>query len=174
MTSKKKDSEEQTEKAEKVETVEETTSENSKAEESNTQAKTEQTEDRVYEGEAEVVGTEDISGEEKNWAMFSHIAAFAAVIPLMPAIGMVLGPLVIWLMKKDSMNLVSENGKEALNFNITMFIAYCISFILMIVLIGIPIFFGLVIFHFVITIIAAIKASEGGVYRYPFGLKLIQ
>lgn len=170
MTSKKKETES---KVEKSETVEEATSEQ-EAEQTTNQSKAEAPEERVFEGEAEVVGTEDITGEEKNWAMFSHIAAFAAVIPVIPAIGMVLGPLVIWLMKKDSMSLVSENGKEALNFNITMFIAYCISFLLMIVLIGFPIFFGLLIFHFVITIIAAIKASEGGIYRYPFGLKLIQ
>lgn len=130
--------------------------------------------ERVYEGEAEVLGTEDIRGEEKTWSMFAHLAAFVAMVPLVPVIGMVLGPLVVWLLKKDDMPLVAENGKRALNFNITMFIAYCAALILCIILIGIPILFGLIIFHFIVTILAAIKASEGGVYEYPFSMKLIQ
>lgn len=130
--------------------------------------------ERVYEGEAEVLGTEEIRGEEKTWSMFAHLAAFVAMVPLVPVIGMVLGPLVVWLLKKDEMPLVAENGKRALNFNITMFIAYCAALILCIILIGIPILFGLIIFHFIVTILAAIKASEGGVYEYPFSMKLIQ
>lgn len=130
--------------------------------------------ERVYEGEAEVLGSEEIRGEEKTWSMFAHLAAFVAMVPLVPVIGMVLGPLVVWLLKKDDMPLVAENGKRALNFNITMFIAYCAALILCIILIGIPILFGLIIFHFIVTILAAIKASEGGVYEYPFSIKLIQ
>lgn len=130
--------------------------------------------ERVFEGEAEVLGAESATGDEKSWSMFAHLAAFVAMVPLIPVIGMVLGPLVVWLMKKESMPLVAENGKEALNFNISMFIAYCVALILCFILIGIPLLFGLIIFHFVVTIMAAIKASEGGVYKYPFSLKLVQ
>lgn len=128
----------------------------------------------VIDGEAEVVGAEEASAEEKNWAMISHIAAFVALVPLIPVIGMVLGPLVVWLMKKEEMPLVAQNGVEALNFNISMFIAYCIAFVLCFILIGIPILLGLIIFHFIVTILAAIKASEGGVYKYPFSMKLVK
>ena len=130
--------------------------------------------DSVVDGEAEVISSKEASPEEKNWAMMSHIAAFVALVPLIPVIGMVLGPLVIWLLKKEEMPLVAENGVEALNFNISMFIAYCVALILCFILIGIPILIGLVIFHFIVTILAAIKASEGGVYKYPFGLKLVK
>ncbi|WP_223669889.1 DUF4870 domain-containing protein [Kangiella shandongensis] len=130
--------------------------------------------ENVVEGEAEVVSSEEASSEEKNWAMISHIAAFAALIPLVPLIGMVLGPLFVWLFKKEEMPLVAQNGIEALNFNITMFIAYCVALVLCIILIGIPILVGLVIFHFIVTILAAIKASEGGVYQYPFSIKLVK
>lgn len=130
--------------------------------------------ENVIEGEAEVVSSEEASSEEKNWAMISHIAAFAALIPLVPLIGMVLGPLFVWLFKKEEMPLVAQNGIEALNFNITMFIAYCVALVLCIILIGIPILVGLVIFHFIVTILAAIKASEGGVYQYPFSIKLVK
>lgn len=130
--------------------------------------------DNVVEGEAEVIGSKAASPEEKNWAMLSHIAAFVALIPLIPVIGMVLGPLVVWLLKKEDMPLVAQNGVEALNFNISMFIAYCVAIILCFILIGIPILVGLIIFHFIVTILAAIKASEGGVYKYPFSMKLVR
>lgn len=130
--------------------------------------------DNVVEGEAEIIGSKVASPEEKNWAMLSHIAAFVALIPLIPVIGMVLGPLVVWLLKKEDMPLVAQNGVEALNFNISMFIAYCVAIILCFILIGIPILVGLVIFHFIVTILAAIKASEGGVYKYPFSMKLVR
>ncbi|MRX27989.1 DUF4870 domain-containing protein [Kangiella sp. HZ709] len=165
--------EETTEKVDKVEeVVEEARPESTKAESS--QAKTEAPYERVIEGEAEVLGAESATSDEKSWSMFTHLAAFVAMVPLIPVIGMVLGPLVVWLLKKESMPLVAENGKEALNFNISMFIAYCVALILSIILIGIPLLIGLIIFHFIVTIIAAIKASEGGVYKYPFSLKLIQ
>lgn len=130
--------------------------------------------ENVVEGEAEVLSSEVASPEEKNWAMISHIASFAALIPLIPLIGMVLGPLFVWLFKKEEMPLVAQNGVEALNFNITMFIAYCVAFVLCFILIGIPILFGLIIFHFIVVILAAIKASEGGVYQYPFSMKLVK
>lgn len=165
-------SEKATEKVEKAEEVVEETVEEAKSE--NRQAKEEAASDRVFEGEAEVLETESAGSDEKSWSMFSHLAAFIAVVPLMPVIGMVLGPLVVWLLKKEDMPLVAENGKEALNFNISMFIAYCVAFVLCFILIGIPLLFGLIIFHFIVTILAAIKASEGGVYKYPWSLKLVQ
>jgi uncharacterized Tic20 family protein len=130
--------------------------------------------DNVVDGEAEVISSKEASAEEKNWAMISHIAAFVALVPLVPVIGMVLGPLVVWLLKKEEMPLVAQNGVEALNFNISMFIAYCVAFVLCFILIGIPILVGLIIFHFIVTILAAIKASEGGVYKYPFSMKLVK
>ncbi|WP_251358511.1 DUF4870 domain-containing protein [Kangiella sp. TOML190] len=153
-----------------TENVEAVDSASAESEQANEHAQQE----RVIEGEAEVLDTESASGDEKSWSMFAHLAAFVAMVPLIPVIGMVLGPLVVWLLKKESMPLVAENGKEALNFNISMFIAYCVALILCFILIGIPLLFGLIIFHFIVTILAAIKASEGGVYKYPFSLKLVQ
>lgn len=152
--------------------------EQEKPQEAQTESKAEQDahnhDDNVVDGEAEVLSSKEASSEEKNWAMISHIAAFVALVPLVPVIGMVLGPLVVWLLKKEDMPLVAQNGVEALNFNISMFIAYCVAFILCFILIGIPILVGLIIFHFIVTILAAIKASEGGVYKYPFSMKLVK
>ena len=110
------------------------------------------------------------TAEERNWAVGCHLAAFSGLIT---GIGFVLGPLVVWLYKKDDSAFVSDQGKEALNFQLTMLISVAISCLLIVVLIGIPLLILLAIFNFVCTIVAAVKASEGVAYRYPFNLRLI-
>jgi hypothetical protein len=110
--------------------------------------------------------------EEQNWAMICHLAALSGfVIPL----GNVLGPLIVWLMKKDTMPLVDVHGKEALNFQITVTIAMVISILLMFVLIGILLVFVVGIGALVLTIVAAVKVSNGQLdYKYPFAFRLIK
>lgn len=110
--------------------------------------------------------------EEQNWAMICHLAALAGfVIPL----GNVLGPLVVWLIKKDTMPLVDVHGKEALNFQITVTIAMVISILLMFVLIGILLVFVVGIGALVLTILAAVKVSNGQLdYKYPFAFRLVK
>ena len=76
--------------------------------------------------------------------------------------------------KNEEMPFVEDQGKEVLNFQISMTIYFIISGILCIILIGIPILIGLVIFSFIITIIAAISANDGKDYRYPINLRLIK
>ncbi|SOD54412.1 DUF4870 domain-containing protein [Pseudoxanthomonas wuyuanensis] len=119
------------------------------------------------------------TAEEKQWAMFAHLSALAALFT--GGLGGVVGPLIIWLIKKDTLPFVNDQGKEALNFNITVLIAIvalCIvGTILMIVLIGFLFFLlaGVVgIAWLVLTIIATIKASNGEAYRYPLTLRLIK
>ncbi|HEX9974544.1 MAG TPA: DUF4870 domain-containing protein, partial [bacterium] len=102
--------------------------------------------------------------DENLWAMLCHISAFAGF--LMP-FGNIIAPLIIWLIKKDEYPLVSDQGKEAINFQITLTIYLFASAILIILVIGIPLLIGLVFFGFIVTVIAAIKASEGERYRYP-------
>jgi hypothetical protein len=112
------------------------------------------------------------SKDEQNWAMYCHLAALSGfVIPL----GNVLGPLIVWVIKKDTMPLVDQHGKEALNFQITVLIAFLISALLTLVLIGIVLMFVVGIGALVLTIMAAIKVSNGQLdYKYPFALRLIK
>lgn len=112
------------------------------------------------------------NAEQRQWAMFAHLSALLGLV----TVGWLcfLGPLVIWLMKKETMPFVEDQAKEALNFNITMMIAAAISWVLMFVLIGIVLLAILAIVWLVFTIIAAIKANEGVRYRYPFTLRLIK
>ena len=109
--------------------------------------------------------------DERTWAMLCHFSAFTGLIfPF----GNFLAPLIIWLTKKEELPFVEDQGKEVLNFQISMTIYLLISGILCIILIGIPIVIGLIIFSFIITIIAAISANDGKSYRYPLNLKLIK
>ena len=111
------------------------------------------------------------SKDERTWAMLCHFSAFAGLIfPF----GNFLAPLIIWLIKKEELPFVEDQGKEGLNFQISMTIYLLISGMLCIILIGIPIIIGLVIFCFIITIIAAISANDGKSYRYPINLRLIK
>ncbi|MCC6503888.1 MAG: DUF4870 domain-containing protein [Aquimonas sp.] len=111
------------------------------------------------------------SSEQRQWAMFAHLSA---LIGLIVPFGNVLGPLVIWLVQKDKMAFVDDQGKEALNFQITVFGAAVISFFLMFILIGFLLIFGVALGALVLTIIAAIKANEGVAYRYPLTIRLIK
>ncbi|WP_414637004.1 DUF4870 domain-containing protein [Arenimonas sp.] len=103
--------------------------------------------------------------------MVAHLASLAGlIIPL----GNIVGPLVVWLIKKDTMPFVDDQGKEALNFNITVFIAALVSGVLTLVLIGILMLLVVGLGWLILTIIAALKANEGTAYRYPFTLRLIK
>lgn len=104
-------------------------------------------------------------------AVITHISALAGfVIPF----GNVIGPLVMWLIKKDTMPFVDDQSKEALNFNITVAIAGIVCGILFLVLIGYFLMIALVVVWFIFVILATIKASEGVAYRYPLSLRLIK
>ena len=114
---------------------------------------------------------EPLTKDDRTWAMLCHLSAVAGfVIPF----GSILGPLVIWLIKKDEMPIVDLHGKKSLNFQITMAIAYIICFVLMFVLIGVILFPIVAIFAFVMVVLASIKANEGKEFNYPLSLNLIK
>ncbi len=120
---------------------------------------------------------------ERQWAMFAHLSALLGAIltgALGGGWGCFIGPLVIWLIKKDTMPFVNDQGKEALNFNITVAIAAVVLFLITVMTLGIGLIIaiplGLIIGigWLVFTIIAASKASDGVLYRYPFTLRLVK
>ncbi|MGE8360595.1 DUF4870 domain-containing protein [Pseudomonas sp.] len=109
--------------------------------------------------------------EARQWAMFCHLAAFLGfVFPF----GNLIGPLIVWQIKKDLDPFIDEQGKEALNFQITVVIAMVISVMLMLVAVGILLTGLVFIGAIVLTIIAGIKANEGRAYRYPFCWRLVK
>lgn len=98
---------------------------------------------------------------------------FAAAIYIISFFTVFLGPLVIWIIKRDS-PYVNYHGKEYFNFFITYIIYSTISLILMLVLIGFITIWIVGLLYFVFTIIAAIKAFEGSTYRIPFIIRFIR
>ncbi|MHC4178209.1 MAG: DUF4870 domain-containing protein [Planctomycetota bacterium] len=120
-----------------------------------------------------------ISPDERTWGMLCHLTALAGFIGI--PFGNIIGPLVVWLIKKDEMPFVDDQGKEALNFQISLIIyllvGAAISGILVIVVIGIVLLFvvllGVPIFGLVMTIIAALRANQGEAYRYPMCIRFL-
>ncbi|SDY30516.1 hypothetical protein SAMN04487939_101730 [Lysobacter sp. yr284] len=113
----------------------------------------------------------DISQDEKTWGMLAHLST---LVGLIVPFGTLLGPLVVWLMKKDTMPFVADQGKEALNFNITVIIGMIIGGILTLVLIGVLVMIAVGLAWLVLTIMAALAANKGEAYRYPFTLRLVK
>jgi uncharacterized Tic20 family protein len=110
--------------------------------------------------------------DDRTWGLIAHLSAF--VFFLLPPIGGVLGPLIVWLARRDQSPFVATQAKEALNFNLSVLIAAAFCGLLVLVLIGFLLGLALFIAWIALTIIAAIKASEGVDYRYPVSLRLIK
>lgn len=111
--------------------------------------------------------------EERMWAMFCHLSALAGYLVPIP-FAAVIGPLILWLIKRETYPLVNDQGKEAVNFQITMAIFTIVSVVLVLVLIGIAMLIGLAIFDLICVVIATIKANEGVRYRYPLCIRFIK
>jgi uncharacterized Tic20 family protein len=111
--------------------------------------------------------TTDAPADQRTMALAAHLLGiFTGFI----------GALIIWLINKDdaSKAFVTDQAKEALNFQITVTIAMVISIILMIVIIGGILAPIVGVINLVFCIIAAVKANNGEAYRYPFTLRLIK
>jgi len=93
-------------------------------------------------------------------------------LSLLLGVGFIL-PLIIYLVKRQDPSPVADHAKEVLNFHISLVIYALLSLPLILILIGIPILILLGLASFICAIIAAIKASEGGFYRYPLTLRFI-
>lgn len=106
-----------------------------------------------------------------NWAMLCHLSALAMLVfPL----GNVIGPLIVWLLKKDEMPLVDREGKESLNFQITISLIALVAGLLTFILIGLPLLVLIGLVNLVFIILASLEASNGRPYTYPFNLRLIK
>ncbi|WP_210481061.1 DUF4870 domain-containing protein [Naasia sp. SYSU D00948] len=111
--------------------------------------------------------------EDKQWASFAHFGGVLGFIP----------PLIIWLVFKDRGRLTNQEGKESLNFQITVVIAWVaywvLNFIFLFIpfvgwLLGFVLFLAILAAQIVFPIIGGVKVNGGGTYRYPFALRLIK
>jgi uncharacterized Tic20 family protein len=104
--------------------------------------------------------------------MICHIIALSGL--LANGIGFLLGPLIVWLIKKEDHPFIDEQGKEAVNFQITMFIVAAICAILILAVIGIFLLPIVGLLMVIFPIIAAVRANDGIAYRYPLTIRFIK
>ena len=109
--------------------------------------------------------------EERNWALGAHLSGLLGYVVV---VGSVIGPLVIWLVKKEESEYIAQQALEALNFQITIFILSLICAVLALCVVGVFLRFPILVADLVLTIMAAVAASRGEPYRYPFSLRLIR
>lgn len=119
--------------------------------------------------------TIEIPKQERTWAMLAHLSSLLGFLSWIgiPLVNLI-GPFLMWQLKKDEMPFGSNQAKECLNFQISITIYALISLVLCLVFIG---FLGLIaifIVDVILTIIAAIKANDGIAYRYPMTIRLIK
>jgi len=103
--------------------------------------------------------------------MLCHLSALSLYFT---GLGFILGPLIVWLVKKDDHPLIDDQGKESLNFEISMLIYYVIAGLSIFCFIGIALLPLLHILHIVFIIVASVRANNGDAYRYPLTIRLIK
>lgn len=121
-------------------------------------------------GQSEAIDTED--QRVRNLAIWCHLSSLAVYLGI--PFGNLLGVLIFWLINRDQAAFIDWHGRESLNFQITLVIYSAITLLLSFILIGLFLFPLLALFHVVLTVIAAVRASEGKEYHYPFTLRLIK
>ena len=110
---------------------------------------------------------------ERQWATGCHLIGLCGLLIPNLVLGLI-GTLVLWLIKRDEGAFIDDQGKEALNFQISLMIYLFACLMLTIVAIGFFLLLPLGIFAFVCIIIAAVKANEGTVFRYPGCIRFIK
>lgn len=115
-----------------------------------------------------------MDSESRTWGTFCHLATFTGYLT---AVGFIAGPLVVWLIKREQLPFVDDQGKEALNFNISLLIYIIAAGVIALtgigLLISIPAWIAIAVSHLVLSIIAATTANRGDPYRYPLTLRII-
>lgn len=112
-----------------------------------------------------------LSETERNWAMLCHLSALSGFFfPF----GGIIGPLICWLSKRDESAWVTENGRNSLNFQLSILLYIVLAIPLCFIILGIPIIIMLETLKIICIIIASIKASKGEKFRYPLVIPFIQ
>jgi uncharacterized protein len=127
-----------------------------------------------------------LTGELRGWGIGAHLAGLGAGLATAAVFGWV-GPLIVWLLKRDEHPFTDHHAKEALNFQLTVLVAIAAGALLTIpaVIVGVltlglgllligAIVLAAVVAWFVLPIMAAIKASNGEGYRYPLTIRFVR
>jgi uncharacterized Tic20 family protein len=104
-------------------------------------------------------------GNDKIWSIMSHLSGFIGVPFLLP--------LVVYLAMRGESDYVAANAKEALNFHLSLVIYALCCIPLVFVAVGVPLLIIMGIASLILSIVAAIRASDGGCYHYPLTIRLV-
>ena len=113
-----------------------------------------------------------IEKQAQIWGILCHLSALVAMTGL--PLGHIIGPLVVWLIKRKSHPFIYEQGKESLNFQLSMTLYTLIAAPLIYIKVGIVLIFILVVINFVLVIIASLRAYQGEIFRYPLKIRFIK
>jgi uncharacterized Tic20 family protein len=117
-------------------------------------------------------GSKEVNKDARLWAMICHLSALSGLV--VPVVGCIVGPLVIWQIKKEEFPFVDEQGKEAVNFQISMLIYGIVAGLLCFVCVGMVLLPAVAIVDLIFLLIAAVKANDGYHYRYPLTIRFIK
>ena len=118
------------------------------------------------------VNNRELDKKERTWGMLCHLTALLGITGV--PFGHIFGPLIIWLLKKNDYPFVDEQGKESLNFQLSMTVYTLISALLIFIEIGFILIIVLATVNLVLVIIASVKANSGETYRYPLKFRFIR
>ncbi len=111
-----------------------------------------------------------LPSEVRNWALAAHLGAFAGAWVALAF----LGPLVVWLLKRDDHPFIATHASEALNFNLSVLLYAIVGFVLIFVFVGFLLLPLIGLMWLVFTIVAAIRAANGEPYRYPLTIRFVR
>jgi uncharacterized Tic20 family protein len=122
-------------------------------------------------GTDQPTGAGAVDQEVRNTAVAAHLSTFAGlVVPF----GSVIGPLAVWLTRRDRDPFIDQAGREALNFGITIAVYGAVVLVAALMLVGIPLLIAGVIAWVVLASLAAVRASQGQAYRYPLTMRFVR
>jgi uncharacterized Tic20 family protein len=123
----------------------------------------------------QVAAAVEVSRDARTWGMWCHLAGLAwMLVWIVPIIGGVVGALVVWQIKRDDDPFIDEQGREALNFQISMLIYWAVSMALIFACIGLVLVPVVAVLDVVFALVAAVKAGQGQLYRYPMSIRFIK
>ncbi|MDO6656637.1 DUF4870 domain-containing protein [Anaerobacillus sp. 1_MG-2023] len=106
----------------------------------------------------------------RQWAMYVHLSALSGyLIPL----GHIIAPIILWSIKREDEPFIDDQGKESINFQISMTLYLVIAGILSLVLIGLILLPILLVMHLIFIVIASVKSNQGTLYRYPLTIRFV-
>lgn len=108
----------------------------------------------------------------RTWSMLVHLSAFLGYV--IPAVGWIVGPLLVWQIKKHELPAIEPHAKEVINFQISCLIYFLLAAMLTVIVIGLPLMFAIGLFNLVCVIIAALKANDGILWKYPLAIRFLK